>query len=97
MITTVSKSQIEFYREFIMGREKFQPQDFGVNMDRGEFDDRLVDEFNTTYKGQWSVDELCLHPREALAFCEGVRRKFGWYDVPDDIILRTTMNRRKNP
>ena len=97
MITAVSKSQIEFYGEFIMGREKFHPQDFGVNMDRREFDDLMAEEFTSTYHGQFTIDELCLHPREALAFCDGLRRKHGFFHLPDDVILRTVMNRRKNP
>jgi len=28
----------------------------------------------------WTIDELLLHPREAALFCDGVRRKRGWYD-----------------
>ena len=96
MIRQVSESQIRFYKDFIMGRDKFNPQDFGVNMDRNEFDDLLVDAFNSTYRGQWTIDELCLHPNEALQFCNGIKRQHGWFDLPDDIILRTIMNRRKH-
>ena len=64
---------------------------------RDEFIDRLVDDFAETFRDAWSVDELLLHPREALRFCDDVRRKHGWFDVPDDIILPSVLQRRKNP
>jgi hypothetical protein len=97
MITAITDSQVEFYKEFLMGRQTFDPLDFGVNMDREQFVDLLAEEFNTTYRGAWSVDELLLHPREAMQFCDGVRHKHGFFDVPDDIILRSVLQRRKNP
>lgn len=80
-----------------MARDQFSPQDFGINMDKEEFVDSMCEEFNITFHGQWSVDELLLHPRVALSFCDDVRRKFGFYDVPDDIILRVILKRRKHP
>jgi hypothetical protein len=97
MITQVSQTQAEFYGEFLMARKAFDPRDFGVDLPHAEFVDRMVDEFNGTYKGSWTIDELCLHPREALRFCDDVRRKFGFYDAPDDVILRSIMNARKHP
>jgi hypothetical protein len=97
MIRQAKQSQTDFYREFLMGRHAFNPQDFGINLDREEFLDKMVDEFNTTFKGQLTVDELILHPRDALSFCDDIRRKHGWYDLPDDIILRSIMQMRKNP
>jgi hypothetical protein len=44
-----------------------------------------------------SIDELLLHPREAAHFCDDVRRQYGYFDVPDDIILRVILTRGKNP
>ena len=96
MATTVLL-QVDFYKEFLMGRKSFSPQDFGVDKDRGEFDDLMVEEFGNTYRGMWTVDEMLLHPREAARFCEDVRRKHGFFDLPDDIMLRVIMQRRKNP
>jgi hypothetical protein len=90
-------SQADFYREFLMARQSFDPRDFGVDMEKEDFIDRMCEEFNNTYRGQMSVDELLLHPREALVFCDGVRRTLGNFDLPDDIILRSVMQRRKNP
>lgn len=95
--TSTRSSQAEFFRAFLMARGKFDPKDFGVEMERDEFVDLLVEEFGASYYGQWTVDELVLHPREAMNFCDTVRRKMGWLLVPDDIILRPLMNRRKNP
>lgn len=93
----VSISQAEFYRRFIMGRQTVDPAAHGVNMELDEFTDALADEFNTRFRGQMTLDELLLHPREALAFCDDLRRSRGWFYLPDDIILRSLMRRRKNP
>ena len=90
-------TQADFYREFLMGRGKFNPADFGVSVSREEFVDQMVEDFGATYRGAWTMDELLLHPREAVRFCDDVRRKHGYFDVPDDIILRVILNRRKNP
>lgn len=54
----------------------------------------MVDAFGAAYRGQWSIDELMLHPREAAHFCDDVRRQFGYFDVPDDIVLRVILTRR---
>lgn len=95
MLTKITSTQAGFYREFLMGRGNFNPLDFGINMERTDFIDQMVGDFGETYRGQWTVDELCLHPREAMRFCDDVRRKHGYYDLPDDIILRCVMNARK--
>lgn len=89
--------QAEFYREFLMARGKFDPRDFGVEMEREKFTDKMAEVFNTTYRGGMTIDEVLLHPREALNFCDEVRRSNGWYSLPDDIILRSVLTRRKNP
>ena len=93
----VKVSRESFYREWLMARESVNPREFGVDMDREEFRDLMIDEFNTTYRGGWTIDELCLHPQEAIRFCNDVRRKHGFYDAPDDAILRLIMGRRKRP
>ena len=95
-MSTVTEHQVAFYREFVMGRRAFKPQEFGVDLDRSVFDERCVEEFTSTYRS-WSIDELLLHPAEAMRFCSDVRRKYAWFDVPDDIILRVIMTNRKNP
>jgi len=97
MIATEEITQREFYKGFLMARGKFDPTEFGVNCSREEFGDEMVGDFAATYRDTWTVDELLLHPREAVKFCDDVRRKHGYHDLPDDIILRTIMNRRKNP
>jgi hypothetical protein len=57
----------------------------------------MVSDFSAMYHGMWTIDELLLHPREAGHFCDEVRRLHGYFDLPDDIILRTILTRRKNP
>jgi hypothetical protein len=77
-------------------RENFDPAQFGANTTREDFIDEMMDDFNEAYRGQWNIGELLLHPREAAHFCNDVRRKRQYYDVPDDIILRAIMVRRGN-
>jgi hypothetical protein len=99
MTATISliDSQREFYRRWLMGRRAFDLTVYGVEMDRDAFMDLMVDEFNGTYQGE-GFDELLLRPREALAFCDAVRFKHRQFrDVPEEVILRSIMIRRKNP
>lgn len=86
-----------FYQRFTMARQQVDPREYGVDLDRDEFVERMVEEFNAYTRGLLSFDEMLLRPRTALHFCDSVRQKFGWYDLPDDIILRVIMIRRKNP
>ncbi len=97
MLTHSPQAQAEFYREFLMGRHAFEPKDHGVNLEFDEFRDQMIEEFHGVYRDTWTIDELCLHPREALRFCDEVKRKHGYYDMPDDCILRVIMGRRKRP
>ncbi len=97
MIVAEEMTQKEFYKEFLMVRGKFNPVEFGVNLSREDFGDEMVSDFAATYRDAWTVDELLLHPREAVRFCDDVRRQHGYHDLPDDIILRMIINRRKNP
>ena len=82
---------------FLMSRGKFQPQDFGVDMSKDDFLDLMTNEFGDFTKSNLSLDELLLRPSTALVFVNNVRAKHGFYDVPEDIILRSVMIRRKNP
>lgn len=96
MHATAHHHQSDFLKEYIMARHSFDPRDFGVDLDREQFDDLMVEEFHNTIRG-WTIDELLLRPRNALQFCDGVRAKHGWLDLPDDAILRVILQRRKNP
>lgn len=95
-MATVQVSR-EFYKEFLMGRQAFKPQDFGVPLDRERFDELMVDAFHNTFRDNLTFDELLLRPRLAAKFCDDVRYQHGFFDMPDDIILRAIMIRRKNP
>lgn len=97
MLAVNHSSQTAYYKEFLMGRGQFDPSEFGVELSRNDLMDLMVEEFNLTYRDTWTIDELLVHPREAVRFCDDVRRKHQFYDLPDDIILRCIINRRKNP
>ncbi len=72
-----------------MRRGDYSPLEFGVDLTRETLMDLMVDEFSSYYKGQLSFDELLLRPREAVHSCEHVRHKHMFFDLPDDIILRS--------
>ncbi len=93
----ISSRQPDFYKGFLMARGNFDPKDFGVDATREHFTDEMAEDFNGYFRGQCSIDELLLRPGAAIAFCDDVRRKRGYWDVPDDIILRVILARRKNP
>lgn len=97
MIKSVSESQAEFYRKFLMARKVINPEEYGINLTKEAFVGEVFEAFAKAYEGRLSIDELVLHPREALNFCDDVRRTGGWFSLPDDIILRALMNDRKNP
>lgn len=42
----------------------------------------------------WSVDELLLHPTDAVELCRAVRRRLG-KQLKDDEVLRALLNCRK--
>lgn len=50
------------------------PQDYGIELFKDEFVDRIVETFNDTFKRATTVDELLLHPRDAMEFCHSVQR-----------------------
>src|SRR4051812_31028990 len=97
METTTATTQVAFYREFLMARQSFKPQDFGIDMDKDAFIDQMCEDFNEYVRGSLSVDEMLLRPRTALHFCDSVRAKHLYHDLPDDIILRSVLGRRKHP
>jgi hypothetical protein len=68
-----------------------------MDVGREEFTDSVAEHFTARYRGQLSVDELLLRPREAMQFCDEIRHRESCYDMPDDLILRSLLTRRKNP
>jgi hypothetical protein len=56
-----------------MRRSRRDFAQFGITVDADVFTDAIVDTFNDMVRGQYSVDELLLHPRDALALCETIR------------------------
>jgi hypothetical protein len=73
MTATISDTanQRDFYRRWLMGRASSDLKEFGVETEREDFIDHMVSDFNSIYRTMWTIDELCLHPREAMGFCAG--------------------------
>lgn len=80
-----------------MARNSVSPEDFGIDMHPDDFMDLMVSDFAESFRDATTLDELLLHPDQAHEFCDNVRLKHGFQDVPDDMILRSIMLRRKNP
>jgi hypothetical protein len=99
MTATISDTanQQAFYREWLMVRQTVDPREYGVDMSKDEFTDKMAERFSSQYRGHWTIDELLLHPREASLFCDDARRSLMAFDMPDDVILRVILGRRKNP
>lgn len=97
MIAAVAKSRTELFRSYLMARAKIDPKDYGIDLTLDAFTDQMVEQLAARYRGQITIDELLLHPREALLFCDQVRQSLGYFLLPDDVILRPIMTRRKNP
>jgi hypothetical protein len=80
-----------------MARQQINPRAYGVPLGEEEFMDLMVEEFINFCHGNLTIDQLLVRPRSALHFCDVVRQKNGWFDLPDDVILRVIVTRRKNP
>lgn len=65
----------------------------GYTSGRDSFYD-TVEELRATLFRSWTADELACHPHEALQFCEVVRRRVV-APVPDHLIMKALMNRRR--
>lgn len=83
-------------KEWIVARQSHTLEIYGVDVPAADFVDALVDQLHDMYPA-FSVDELLVRPREAIAFCDAARRRIKNWDVPDDLILRPLLNRRKRP
>jgi hypothetical protein len=97
MITITENARETLLKKVIAAMARLEPGDFGITVSMAEFTDDMVDRFNTRFRGNWTIDELLLHPREALLFCDQVRNDTGNFAVPDHFILRSILGRRKNP
>ncbi|MCA9038369.1 MAG: hypothetical protein KDA81_15995 [Planctomycetaceae bacterium] len=80
-----------------MSKRSINPAEHNIDMSADDFMDLMVDAFSSHTRGQVTLDELLLHPQDAFNFCESVRAMHGFPDLPDQIILRSVMLRRKNP
>ncbi len=63
----------------------------------GEFQDALEIILATKFS-HFSVDSLMQHPSEAVAYCKAVNEyQKDFETIPENLILRCLMARRKNP
>jgi hypothetical protein len=66
----------------------------GYEGNREQFYEK-VEELSRVLFPEWTADELACHPHESLQFCEIVRRVVA--PVPDHLVMKAMMNRRKQP
>jgi hypothetical protein len=76
-------------------RHVINPANYGVRLTKTAFLDVLLEEMVVVHGPDMTVDELLLHPRKALNLCDHIRQRYGWDDLPDDLILRGMLTRRK--
>jgi hypothetical protein len=88
--------QTERLKEYIVKRQAQTFADHGVEEDAVLLIDRMTEIMQSLYPA-YTIDELLLRPRHALLLCDAIRQATGYADLPDDIILRPILNRRKNP
>jgi hypothetical protein len=84
-------------QKLLMARQRLDFSHFGITENSDVIVDRLVASFNQYSRGAITIDELLLHPSDAIQFCNHVRAAEGWFGLPDDMVLRPILNRRKKP
>jgi hypothetical protein len=77
-----------------MPRPALNPSEYGVELNLADFKRMMWSEFGSKY-AQWTVEDLLVNPREGICFCDHIRKTHGYYELPDNIILKTLLNRRK--
>ena len=85
----------ERLKEFYVSRLSKTLAEYGIDTEPEMFVDQLVELFQGLYPA-FTIDELLVRPREALKFCDAVRTSCRNYDLPDDLLLRPLLNRRKH-
>jgi hypothetical protein len=68
--------------------------ELGYEGDEGSFHDLIVDTLAEAYRA-WSIDELLIHPHDAIEYCRIVCRR-ARVDLPEPLVLRTLLNIRKH-
>lgn len=92
---TSTWTSLERLKDHYVARLSRTLAEHGIEEDPDRFVDRLVELFQGLYPA-FTIDELLVRPREALRYCDAVRSHAQNYDLPDDMILRPLLNRRKN-
>ncbi len=94
-MTAMCIAKLARIKEALMARLTSKFSDYGIDDDPEMIVDRFVSLLASMYPA-FTLDNLLVRPREALRFCDEVRRRENAYDLPDDVILQPLMNRRKH-
>lgn len=71
-------------------------KEHGSNLSPKQFQDILDNEFLRSYPPpEWSIDSLLCDPEEAIAYCDSIRRRPGFEDFENPLILHALLSRRK--
>lgn len=73
----------------MLNRGEWEPEQFGIaGMGKDEIIKVLCQYFRDSLGRTWTVDDLLLHPSDAVRFCQDARFRAGWFDMPEEFILR---------
>lgn len=79
----------------MMSVETFDPRAYGVELDRDQFVELVVMDFKDKIGELLLVSEFLLHPAAAIRFCDIFRQRHHFDRIPDDLILRTLVQRQR--
>jgi len=73
-------------------------KEYGCETPIKQFQDALEEVFNRDYRARFTVDSLMQHPSDAVEYCQKINKyQSDFAAVPENLILRCLMARRKNP
>lgn len=77
------------------GRIAGQLKEYGCDMSPNQFREH-ADQMFAEHVSDYTVDEMLLHPKAAIAYCDTVRQSGKEFaNLPDDLILRSLIGQRK--
>jgi hypothetical protein len=75
-----------FYLEW-KEKQTYDPRDHGVELSKDDFSRVLNEDFREMFRGYWTTFDLAHNPQMAMRFCDEVRHKHLWFDLPDQVIM----------
>lgn len=73
-----------------------QLRQYKVYLSGSDFRDILEAAFRHTYP-DWSIDDLRCIPAEARKYCDNIRCRYNFRNIPDGVILFALLARITNP